>query len=119
MSVDLADLDGFALNGEDMDAVLAAATQSLAQEDGRLVINPESVERDLAKLVLVVVELLRRLMEHQALARMDRGTLSEAQIDALSEGLSRAAGAIEHMRETFGIPIEDFNVDLGLLGKVL
>lgn len=107
------------IHAGDVSAVIGAATQSLAGPDGRLALDPKALERDLAKLVLVVVELLRRLMEHQALARMDRGTLTEQQIDALSDGLFHAQAKIETLREAFGISAEAFNIDLGPLGKVL
>lgn len=119
MSISLDDITGLSSGGIDMDEVLAAAAQSLADKNGKIAIDPEAIERDLAKLVLVVVELLRRLMEHQALARMERGTLSGTQIDALSNGLFRAQAKIEEMREAFGIAPEDFNIELGPLGKVL
>jgi len=119
MSLHIDDLLAPGFEDQDLQAVLSAATRTLSGDDGRIKIDPDSVERDLAKLVLVVVELLRRLMEHQALARMDRGTLSDQQIDRLSEGLFRAQSRLEELREAFGIPEEDFNVDLGPLGKIL
>ena len=112
LSFDLPDQQEFA-------AALQLSLQSLTDPDGRLAIDPDHVEQDLTKLVLVVVELLRRLMEHQAMARMDRGTLSEAQIDQLGTALFRAEARIEELREAFGIPIEDFNVALGPLGRLL
>ncbi|MEM6682037.1 MAG: gas vesicle protein K [Pseudomonadota bacterium] len=104
---------------EDMQAIMAAATRAVADDNGRFSLDPEAIERDLAKLVLVVVELLRRLMEHQALARMDRGTLSDRQIDQLSDALYRAQNRVEDLRIAFDIPAEEFNVDLGPLGKIL
>lgn len=107
------------LSKADVDSILAAASQTFADGDGRVTLDPEAMERDLAKLVLVVVELVRRLMEHQALARMERGSLTDAQIDALSDALFRSQAKIEDLRDAFGIAPEDFNVDLGPLGKVL
>ncbi|MEM8799269.1 MAG: gas vesicle protein K [Pseudomonadota bacterium] len=112
----LLDLNAFGIG---LDDVLSQAKTAVADDQGRIQIDPENVERDLAKLVLVVVELLRRLMEHQALARMDRGTLSEEQIDALSDGLYRAKAKIDEMRKAFGIPDDQFNIDLGALGSIL
>ncbi|MEM6902129.1 MAG: gas vesicle protein K [Pseudomonadota bacterium] len=100
-------------------AALRATQQAMADEDGRVKIEPETIEQDLARLVLVVMELLRQLMEHQALARMDRDTLTEQEIDTLSDALFRARNRIHELREVFGIPVEAFNVDLGPLGKVL
>lgn len=119
MNTDPNPFDAFDIGSADLSAILATATKTVSGPDGRVAIDPAHVERDLAKLVLVVVELLRRLMEHQALARMDRGTLSESQIDALSDGLLKARTAIETLREDFGIPPEAFNIDLGPLGKIL
>jgi gas vesicle protein GvpK len=73
----------------------------------------ESVERDLARLVLTVVELLRELMERQALRRVDSGTLSAEQIENLGLGLMRLEQAMGTMLETFGLRAED----LGLLAS--
>ncbi|MEM7568228.1 MAG: gas vesicle protein K [Pseudomonadota bacterium] len=112
-------LDVFALPQDALTDAVQKAAGALSDEEGRLTLDPASVERDLAKLVLVMVELLRRLMEHQALARMDRGTLTDAQIDALSDALFKAQSKIDSLREAFGIAAEDFNIDLGPLGTVL
>lgn len=109
----------FALNHDALADVVQKAAHAVSDEEGRLVLDPAAVERDLAKLVLVIVELLRRLMEHQALARMDRGTLTEPQIDALSEALFKAQSKIDSLRDAFGIDPEDFNIDLGPLGTML
>jgi Gas vesicle protein K len=113
LSVDQADI-GAMLN--------QAATRqagAFGDADGRLHIDPANVERDLAKLVLVVVELLRRLMEAQALKRMERGTLTDEEIDRLGEALFKAKAKVEEMREHFGIDEADFNIDLGPIGRVL
>lgn len=126
MSVAIDDLDQSSLLSIDPHQVSAMLSEAATRQgsafgdaDGRLRIDPESVERDLAKLVLVVVELLRRLMEAQALKRMDRGTLDDEEIDRLGEALFKAKAKIEEMREHFGIAEEDFNIDLGPIGRVL
>jgi hypothetical protein len=122
MSVAIDDIDDsglLSINQADVSAMLNQAATPLGDADGRLRIDPDSVERDLAKLVLVVVELLRRLMEAQALKRMERGTLDESEIDRLGEALFKAKAKIEEMREHFGIAEEDFNIDLGPIGRVL
>lgn len=111
--------DGLSLTGVDVDTVLAAAQAALGGPNGRVTLDPDHLERDLVKLVLVIAELLRRLMEHQALERMDRGTLTETQIDALGDALSRAQLKIAEMRDCFGIAEDDFNIDLGPLGTLL
>jgi Gas vesicle protein K len=107
------------ISAADVTEMIGVVTRAAADSAGRLNLNPESVERDLAKLVLVLVELLRRVMESQALARMDRGTLDDGQIASLGEALFKAKNKIDEMRDLFGIPADDFNVDLGPLGKLL
>jgi hypothetical protein len=126
MSVAIDDLDQSSLLSIDPQQVSAMLSEAASRQgcafgdaDGRLRIDPDSVERDLAKLVLVVVELLRRLMEAQALKRMERGTLDDEEIDRLGEALFKAKAKIEEMREHFGIAEEDFNIDLGPIGRVL
>ncbi len=64
----------------------------------RLETDPDSVERDLFKLVLTIIELVRQLMEAQALRRVDEGDLSEDQIEALGLGLSRLEDAMEDLK---------------------
>lgn len=90
-----------------------------SQKPHKLSIDPERLEKDLAKLVLVLVELVRRLMEAQAVHRMERETLSEAEAERLGSALLAAKTRIEELRVAFGIEHEDFNLDLGPLGKLL
>jgi hypothetical protein len=85
----------------------------------RLETDPESVQRDLMRLVLTIVELVRQLMEKQALRRLDEGSLSDDQVEALGEGLMRLAEAMGDLRERFGLTQQDLNLDLGPLGKLL
>jgi hypothetical protein len=85
----------------------------------RLETDPESVQRDLMRLVLTIIELVRQLMEKQALRRLDEGSLSDDQVDALGEGLMHLAEAMRDLREQFGLTQEDLNLDLGPLGKLL
>ncbi len=81
--------------------------------------DPASVERDLVALVLTVVELLRQLMERQALRRVDEGDLSDEQVEGLGLGLMRLEEAVTELRERYGIKPEDLNIDLGPLGTLL
>lgn len=76
------------------------------------------VRRDLGKLVLTIVELLRQLMERQALRRVDSGTLSDTQVEELGLALMRLEQAMAELREHFGL--EPGDLDLGLdLGPLL
>ncbi|QCQ93849.1 gas vesicle protein K [Rhodococcus sp. SGAir0479] len=81
--------------------------------------DPESVERGLVALVLTLVELLRQLMERQALRRVDVGDLSEDQIERIGTTLMLLEEKMEELREHFGLEPEDLNIDLGPLGPLL
>jgi hypothetical protein len=96
---------------------MSEGTQSRLRR--RIETDPESVERDLFKLVLTIVELVRQLMEAQALRRVDQGDLSEAQVEALGAGLMRLEEAMEDLKSRFDLTTEDLNLDLGPLGPLL
>lgn len=85
----------------------------------RLETDAESVERDLLKLVLTIVELIRQLMEKQALRRVDEGDLTEAQIEGLGNGLMHLEQAMNDLKDRYGLTAEDLNLDLGPLGTLL
>jgi hypothetical protein len=85
----------------------------------RLDTDPDSVARDLFKLVLTIIELVRQLMEAQALRRVEEGDLSEQQIDALGLGLQRLEEAMEELKSQHGLTTADLNLDLGPLGTLL
>ena len=85
----------------------------------RIQADPDSVERGLAQLVLTVVELLRQLMERQALRRVDGGSLSDDQIERLGRTFMELDRRMEQLREEFGLTAEDLNLDLGPLGRLL
>jgi len=85
----------------------------------RIETDAESVQRDLLRLVLTVVELVRQLMEKQALRRVDSGDLTDDQIEALGTGLMHLEAAMRELRERYGLTQEDLNLDLGPLGSLL
>jgi Gas vesicle protein K len=85
----------------------------------RLDADPESVERGLVGLVLTIVELLRQLMERQALRRVDDGTLTDEQIEKIGRTLMGLEQQMTELREHFGLAQEDLNLDLGPLGPLL
>lgn len=85
----------------------------------RLETDSESVQRDLMKLVLTIIELVRQLMERQALRRVDEGDLSDDQVEELGVGLMRLEEAMTQLREQFDLAPEDLNLDLGPLGTLL
>ncbi|MFB9523985.1 MULTISPECIES: gas vesicle protein K [Streptomyces] len=81
--------------------------------------DADTVERDLAKLVLTVVELLRQLMERQALRRVDTGELTEDQEERIGMTLMLLEDRMDILRDKFGLRPEDLNIDLGPLGPLL
>ncbi|MBX4168790.1 Gas vesicle protein K [Rhodococcus pyridinivorans] len=85
----------------------------------RIDADPESVERGLVTLVLTLVELLRQVMERQALHRMDAGDLSDEQIERLGTTLMLLEQRMGELRDHFGLTPEDLNIDLGPLGTLL
>lgn len=85
----------------------------------RLETDPESVQRDLLRLVLTIVELVRQLMEKQALRRVDAGDLTDDQVEALGTGLMHLESAMRELRERYGLTQQDLNLDLGPLGSLL
>lgn len=86
---------------------------------GRLHLDTDTVERGLASLVLTIIELLRQLMERQAIRRMESGDLTDDQIDRLGTTLMRLSDAMDDLRDHFGLAPEDLNIDLGPLGPLL
>jgi len=94
------------------------STATAADLPGELQLNPDNVRNGLAKLVLALVELLRELLERQALRRIDAGSLTEGEVERLGETFLRLAEEIEKLREYFGFTDEDLNLDLGPLGKL-
>lgn len=65
--------------------------------------DPEDVERGLSKLVLTLIELLRRLMERQALRRMEAGSLTDEEIERLGQTLMKLEARMEELKEIFGL----------------
>ncbi|MBT2387017.1 gas vesicle protein K [Streptomyces sp. ISL-11] len=85
----------------------------------RVELDRDTVERDLMRLVLTVVELLRQLMERQALRRVDQGDLTEDQEERIGLTLMLLADRMEELRTRYGLEPADLNVDLGPLGPLL
>lgn len=75
--------------------------------------EPEDVQKSVAQLVLTVVEFLRKLMERQAIRRMEDKTLTAAEVDAVGLALMRLERTVREMATRFGLKPEDLNLDLG------
>ena len=85
----------------------------------RLAIDPERVEQDLTRLVLTLVEFLRRLMEAQAVRRLEANTITSDEAERLGLTLLRAKEAILSLCARLGVAPETLNLDLGPLGRLL
>jgi hypothetical protein len=81
--------------------------------------DPERVEKGLAQLVLTLVELLRQLMERQALRRMEAGTLTDEQIERLGDTFMKLEARMQELKEHFELEDRDLNLNLGPLGNLL
>ncbi|MFF9851403.1 gas vesicle protein K [Streptomyces litmocidini] len=85
----------------------------------RIRTGPDTVEEDLVKLVLTVVELLRQLIERQALRRVDAGGLTEGQEEELGATLLALHDRMTELCAQHGFSLDDLNLDLGPLGPLL
>src|SRR6187551_2315182 len=85
----------------------------------RINIDPNSVEQGLAKLVLTLIEFIRRLLEKQAVRRMEGGDLSPEQIEELGLALMRLEAKLQELKTQFGLADEDLNLDLGPIGRLI
>jgi hypothetical protein len=85
----------------------------------RIDADPERLDAGLARLVLTLVEFLRQVLEHQAVRRLDSGTLSEDEEERLGLAFLRLRDSMADMRTTLGLTDEDLNLDLGPLGRLL
>jgi hypothetical protein len=85
----------------------------------RINVDAQSVEQGLAKLVLTLIELIRRLLEKQAVRRMEGGGLSPAQVEELGLALMKLEAKMEELKAQFGLEDEDLNLDLGPMGRLI
>ena len=101
---------------DELVAELVAVAEGLP---ARIDVDPDAVTQDLARLVLTLVELLRRVVEHQAVRRMEDPDLTEEQVERMGTALWRLEQKMAELRGVFGLAGEDLNIDLGPLGKLL
>jgi hypothetical protein len=84
----------------------------------RIDADPEDVEQGLARLVLTLIEVLRKVLEHQAVRRMDGGSLSDEEVERLGLALLRLSERMDELKRLFGLDDEDLEIDLGPLGRL-
>src|SRR5689334_14135655 len=85
----------------------------------RIDCSPQNIEQGLAKLVLGLIELLRQLLERQAIRRMQGGSLTDQQVEEMGEALMRLEQKVHELAGHFGLTPADLNLDLGPLGSLL
>jgi len=81
--------------------------------------NSENVEKGLAKLVLTLIELIRKLLEKQAMRRVEAGSLSEEEIERAGETLLKLENKMKELKQIFGLKDEELNLNLGPLGDLI
>jgi len=88
-------------------------------EPARWDADPEDVQRSVLRLVLTLVEFIRRLLERQAIRRMEAGTLTDSETEDIGRALMLLEATVRDLTEKFGLQAEDLNLDLGPLGKMM
>lgn len=110
---------------EDIDADVSEVSDALRLSDavaglsGRIECSPETIEQSLAKLVLSLIELLRQLLERQAIRRMEGASLTEEQVEQMGEALMKLESKIAELATHFNLTPADLNLDLGPLGRLV
>ncbi len=88
-------------------------------EESKLKLTPDNADSGLAKLVLTLVELIRKLVEKQAMRRVDGGSLTDDEIERLGETLMKLEMKMEELKKHFNFTDRDLNINLGPLGDLM
>lgn len=108
---------------QEVEAAVADLRQQLHAAAGgtldRINCDSESIEQGLARLVLSLMELLRRLLERQAVRRLEGGSLSDQQVEEMGQALMKLEAKVAEIAAAFGLKPEDLNLELGPLGRLL
>ncbi|HEX6898736.1 MAG TPA: gas vesicle protein K [Thermoanaerobaculia bacterium] len=108
-----------ALQIQELEDLRAEIERQAASQAPHWNADPEEVQRSVARLVLALVEFLRKLMERQAIRRMEAGTLAPEEIENLGLALMKLEETLHDIARRFGLNPEDLNLDLGPLGKLI
>lgn len=101
--------------GEDLEVQLAELARALPD---RINAQPASAGQELGRLVLTLVEVVRKVLEHQAVQRMDSGSLSPEEIERLGLALMNLNSKMTELKAAFDLRDEDLDIDLGPLGRL-
>ncbi|MFL6192957.1 MAG: gas vesicle protein K [Thermoanaerobaculia bacterium] len=111
--------DEIRLEIEELDALRAEIERQAAAQAPRWNADPEEVQKSVARLVLALVEFLRKLMERQAIRRMEAGTLSDEEVENVGLALMRLEETLHDIAGRFGLSKDELNLDLGPLGRLI
>jgi Gas vesicle protein K len=102
-------------DADELELQLSELSRSLPE---RINAEPATASKELGRLVLTLVEVLRKVLEHQAVRRMDSGTLSAEQVERLGLALLQLSKRMAELKSAFGLRDEDLDIDLGPLGRL-
>lgn len=119
LSGDLGQIEAFARELAQLRSGRAAGGASASVFPRHIDANPQTAEQGLAKLVLALIDILRRLMEKQAVRRIEGGSLSDEEIERLGETFIKLEQRMEELKVIFGLRDEDLDLDLGPLKDLL
>jgi len=111
--------DEIILDEEEREAFAEEISKSQKKIPPKVNLNPENVEQGLAKLVLTLIELIRRFMEKEVIRRIEFGTLGEEEMERIGLALIKLEEKVEELKGVFGLENEELNLDLGPLGKLM
>jgi len=97
----------------------STSSQASAVSAPKIKLDPENIQKGFGQLVLTVIELIRQLLERQAVRRMEGGSLTEQEIERLGLTLLRLDEQMAWLKQEFGLTDDDLNLDLGPLGKLV
>ena len=107
-----------ALRVREIDAIRDEIERKKTELVPRWNADPEEVQKSVAQLVLALVEFLRKLLERQAIRRMEAETLTPEEVERVGLALMRLEETVASLAREFGLEPEDLNLDLGPLGKL-
>ena len=102
-------------NAQDLEVQVQELSRSLPD---RINVEPDSAGQELGRLVLTLVDVIRKVLEHQAVRRMDSGTLSSEEVERLGLALLQLNAKMGELKSAFGLRDEDLDIDLGPLGRL-
>jgi hypothetical protein len=105
--------------GDELDRLAAELRQIAPALPERIDASADDIDAGLARLVLTLIEFLRQVLEHQAVRRMEGGSLTDEEIEEVGLALMRLEDRLQEIKGVFGLQGEDLNIDLGPLGRLI